>query len=207
MLKEAPKDYFRFPDSSLRAEVVYSRGVQQLQQKLLANEGPFELSIRNSKREEFFGILDSQKLLADRRVLVLGAHPDDEGISGGLSSILADLGVGVSVVSLTKGDARKLDDYNSNQLIKARREEGLASAEILGAGSFINLGFDDLHLKRSLPDAEDSLVQVLRILRPDIIITLHPDDEHPDHRLLAQLAYDASARAVNTSSRDEINGL
>lgn len=106
-------------------------------------------------------------------VLAFGAHPDDvEIFCGGTVIRLADLGYDVGVVDLTRGE---LGTLGTPQL---REQEALAASQVIGLRLRENLRLPDgligeAHLEK--------LVEVIRRLRPEMMLIPWTEDRHPDH--------------------------
>jgi len=74
-------------------------------------------------------------------VVAVNAHPDDEAIlMGGTLAALADSGLRVVLVTLTRGEA---GDANTTEPGARRMEELRASARALGAARVLDLGYAD----------------------------------------------------------------
>jgi len=119
-------------------------------------------------------------------LLVIMAHPDDaELLCGGSLSKAAAQGDRVGVLDLTRGEAASVGS------VETRAEEAARSAEVLGLAVRRNAGLRDSGL---INDDASRIVVVglIRELRPRVIVTHWREGRHPDHRVAAQLAYDAS---------------
>jgi len=124
-----------------------------------------------------------------RRVLAIGAHPDDIeiGCSGTLMK-LADRGDQVFLYIATKGE-RGGDP-------EVREREAERSAEKMGAREILWGGFIDCEIPHGLPliqGLEDAIQQV----KPDMLFVHGPEDTHQDHRGLADAAQSAARRVPN----------
>ncbi|MBF8187650.1 PIG-L family deacetylase [Nonomuraea sp. K274] len=133
------------------------------------------------------------------RVLVVTAHPDDADFaSAGSVALFVDRGVEVTYLLATDGDAggneRTLDNSGMAAL---RRTEQLAAAKAVGVTDVRFLGYSDGQVVPSL-DLRRDIARVIRQVRPDLVITHHPDrnyvfvaPSHPDHRAVGGAALDA----------------
>ncbi|NBE96503.1 PIG-L family deacetylase [Nonomuraea sp. KC401] len=133
------------------------------------------------------------------RVLVVTAHPDDADFgAAGSVALLADRGVEVTYLLVTDGDAggneRTLDNSGMAEL---RRTEQRAAAKAVGVTDLRFLGHPDGQVVPSLELRRD-IARVIRQVRPDLVITHHPDrnygfiaPSHPDHRAVGGAALDA----------------
>jgi LmbE family N-acetylglucosaminyl deacetylase len=122
------------------------------------------------------------------------AHPDDEVIGAGAR--LAHLR-SVHLVHVTDGaprnmhDARALGLATGTAYAQARHHELLAALALSGLrpGHLRGLGIADQEAAHALPELTTSLVEILRALRPEVILTHPYEGGHPDH--------DATAFAVH----------
>ena len=120
-------------------------------------------------------------------ILAIGSHPDDVELGcGGTVALLAERGLKVGIVHLTRGEA------GTRGPGEERRAEAEAAAALLGAAELELLDCGDGAL-RTGPEEEDALIAVLRRYRPDLILGPSPSDRHPDHgrahRLVAAASY------------------
>ncbi|MEV0235690.1 PIG-L deacetylase family protein [Nonomuraea sp. NPDC050786] len=133
------------------------------------------------------------------RVLVVTAHPDDVDFgAAGSVALFVDRGVEVTYLLVTDGDAggneRTLDNSGMAEL---RRTEQRTAAKAVGVTDVRFLGYSDGQVVPSLELRRD-ISRVIRQVRPDLVITHHPDrnyqhvaPSHPDHRAVGGSALDA----------------
>jgi LmbE family N-acetylglucosaminyl deacetylase len=121
-------------------------------------------------------------LAAARRVLVLGAHPDDIeiGCGGTLLRLLATRDdVEVTWVVFTSNEVRAL--------------EAKASAETFLAGArrtqIVVKGYRDGFLPYSGAAVKDEFEALKGLVSPDLILTHAREDRHQDHRLISDLTW------------------
>ena len=119
-------------------------------------------------------------------LLAIMAHPDDaELLCGGALSKAAAHGERVGVLDLTRGEAA------TSGSVEIREQEAARSAEVMGLAVRKNAGLRDSGLMND--DASRGVVvELIRELRPRVIVTHLREGRHPDHRVAAQLTYDAS---------------
>lgn len=118
-------------------------------------------------------------------VLAVMAHPDDVALlCGGAMIRSADLGERTGVVDLTGGER---GTWGSEEI---RAKEADRAADVLGLVERRNAGLPDTGLENS-HDARRTVVELLRELRPRVVVTHWPEGRHPDHRRAARLVYDA----------------
>lgn len=118
-------------------------------------------------------------------ILAIMAHPDDaELLCGGALAKSAQAGHRTGVVDLTRGEA------GTRGTPELRATEAQAAARVLGLAERRNAGLPDTRLESS-HEARRILVNLIRELRPRIVITHFVNGRHPDHRRAAELVYDA----------------
>ncbi len=121
-------------------------------------------------------------------VVSIGAHPDDEISCAGTLANYVRAGHRATIVTMTRGGMGHMT-LPSGELKRLRSEEAAACARVLGADLRL-LDFED----SAIPETRDAalvLVDVLRELRPDVVITHGPEQRHPDHRATCRLVSDA----------------
>lgn len=119
-------------------------------------------------------------------VLAVVAHPDDaELLCGGTLAAAADRGRRTGVVTLTRGERA------TRGTPEVRDEEAARAAEVLGLTTRRALDLPDAQLVNT-PEARRAVVGVLRELRPRVLILPWIRGRHPDHRVAAELGYDAA---------------
>ncbi len=121
-------------------------------------------------------------------VLVVVAHPDDETLMmGGTLARLAAGGWRVVVLSTTRGEAGWIADRalaTSATLGAVREQELRRACALLGLACPIVWDYPDRGLSALDPDAfTQAIVQTMREIRPQIVVTWGPDGGygHPDH--------------------------
>lgn len=118
-------------------------------------------------------------------VLAIMAHPDDaELLCGGALIQAARSGARVGVLDLTRGES------GSAGTPELRAREAAAAAEVMGLAVRENAALPDAHLAND-DHARRTVVHFLRRLRPRVVVTHWRDGRHPDHRVAAELAWDA----------------
>lgn len=125
-------------------------------------------------------------------VLAIGAHPDDVELGcGGTLAVLAAAGLRTGILHLTRGEA------GTRGSGAERQREAERAAEILGAVELRYLDCGDGALRTGAAE-EDALIELLRELRPEVILGPTQADRHPDHgrahRLVADAAFYAGLR-------------
>jgi LmbE family N-acetylglucosaminyl deacetylase len=131
-----------------------------------------------------------------RRIAAIFAHPDDETFSiGGTIAKCAPQGVRWDLFCATDGDAGRsaLKVSSRAELASVRRNELIAAARLLGVrGEIVARGYPDGGLTDVDPDQLiGEIVQFLRQVQPDVVITFGPEgapNAHRDHRAISRAA-------------------
>jgi len=132
-----------------------------------------------------------------RRVLVIGAHPDDpEFFCAGTIARWTQAGVVVRFVVVTSGDKGRPPDWSSaEEFARVREAEQQASARILGVEGITFLRFTDGEVFDTL-ELRERLTAEIRRFRPDLLVTHDPLTrlyrQHPDHRAVGAAALAAA---------------
>lgn len=112
--------------------------------------------------------------VATRRVLAIGAHPDDlELACGGTLSKLADSGYEVHTLVLSAGAVG--GDAN------VRPDEAWGGARLMGATKCEVLNFPDTRLATQESELVQAIEARINSFNPDIIFTHSANDQHQDH--------------------------
>ena len=137
--------------------------------------------------------------LRPRRVLAVGAHPDD--IEFGCGATLAGWaasGTEVVLLILTDGSKGTWErDADLAALVEVRRVEQQAAARTLGAAGveFLDLVDGELEAGRA---ERAAVCEVIRRVQPDTVVGHDPWKRyrlHPDHRRAGELVVDAIVAA------------
>lgn len=123
------------------------------------------------------------------KVLAFGAHPDDiEFLCAGTLAKYKRLGHEVAIAIATNGEVGS-STLSKEEIAAIRHDEAAASAAIIGA-EFHWLGYPDEFLFNNV-ETRLRFIDVVRAVRPDLIITLDPDnDYHPDHTTTGRIVWD-----------------
>jgi bacillithiol biosynthesis deacetylase BshB1 len=119
-------------------------------------------------------------------LLAIGAHPDDiELTCGGTLVKAARAGYRTGAVDLTGGET---GTHGSRDL---RAGEAEHAAGVLGLAVRRNAGLPDAGLHNT--DAtRRTVIELIRELRPRVVVLPFPIGRHPDHRIASELCRDAS---------------
>lgn len=135
------------------------------------------------------------------RVMIFGAHPDDEILMAGTVAKMSDAGVHVVVVTCTDGCEGYPRAEMKAEIVEMRRREAQHCDEALGIARRVWLGRPDMAL---VNDKETLLecVRVIRQERPDAIFAHGPMDPHRDHVIAGQLTVEAREHAGEPVAAD-----
>lgn len=137
------------------------------------------------------------------RVLSLMAHPDDaEVFCAGTLILLKRAGFEPHIASMTPGDCGSTQ-HSASEVSRIRRAEGKAAAARIGA-TYHCADLRDLAVCYDRASIE-TVIELVRELRPSIVITHAPHDYLPDHEMTSLLArnaaFGASAPNFDTGRR------
>lgn len=139
--------------------------------------------------------------MADR-ILVCIAHPDDEMHVSGTVALQTAAGLKVTIAVASSGNLGGLPGASLAARAAARRAEMEAACELLGAGlCWLGYNDDDL-MERYYSDhigMESAYRNLVRRLDPALLIVPALDDYHQHHRVVAEVALNASANAGNSA--------
>ena len=139
-------------------------------------------------------------------VLVISCHPDDMEIAcAGTLLKCKERGDRVVVCHLSNGNMGH-EVIPPEELAPMRIEEARKSGEdVAGFDEVIWGGFEDLQIYDNNQEARDKVVNVIRQVNPDFIITHDPDDYMPDHTATARLVFDACFAATVPAYKTAVN--
>ncbi|MGD1822901.1 MAG: PIG-L deacetylase family protein [Pleomorphochaeta sp.] len=113
-------------------------------------------------------------------ILFIGAHPDDEQAIAGTLLLAKKEGLKTGAIILTKGES---GGFASKE---TRVKELNQAAIVMDLDYLKNLDFEDSNVEFSR-EAVDKIIPYLVETKPKIIITIHPDDYHPDHLAVSKI--------------------
>lgn len=118
-------------------------------------------------------------------VLAIAAHRDDvEQTCGGTLLVQKSLGVRTAILDLTRGEG------GTRGTAEERGAEAAEAAKILGAVWREALDIPDSRVENTWENRL-KIVEVLRRVRPRVVILPYWEGRHPDHYNSAQLGYEA----------------
>lgn len=128
-------------------------------------------------------------------ILAIFPHPDDESFScGGTLAHYAAKGVPITLICATKGEAGKRRGQppfvEKSELPVVREQELLKAAACLGVKDVRFLHLPDKKVEKYEPEPlTGKIVQLIRTVQPDVLITFGPYgafNYHTDHRALGR---------------------
>lgn len=140
-----------------------------------------------------------------RRVLIVGAHPDDpDFFCAGTVARWTDAGVVVRYVVVTSGDKGQPPEWDRPEgFTQVREAEQEASARLLGVEGVTFLRFTDGEVFDTL-ELRERLTAEIRRFRPDLLLTHDPLTrlyrQHPDHRAVGAAALAAAFPACRLAT-------
>lgn len=118
-------------------------------------------------------------------VLAIAAHRDDvEQTCGGTLLRMRSLGISTAILDLTRGEA------GTRGSAEQRSAEAAEAARILGVGWREALDIPDGRVENTWENRL-KIVEVLRRLRPRVVILPYWTGRHPDHYTTSTLGYEA----------------
>jgi len=128
-------------------------------------------------------------------VLAIGCHPDDLEINcGGTLAKCVKRGDKVTMVTLANGSAgHKI--LSKEEIVKVRLEEGKRAADVIGADYYC-LGLDDMFVRKDYDIGVRRVSDIIRMTRPDFIITHGEHEYMVDHSITSTIVFDATMAAT-----------
>lgn len=133
--------------------------------------------------------INNRQIDIQKRLLVIGAHPDDCEYVAGIALKMKAAGFEVRYLMATNGSAGHHETPGA-AIVNRRREEVERVCSLAGF-TFEILDLEDGRLSPDLP-SRDLMLAAIRRFDPGIIITHRPFDYHPDHRATSMLVQDCS---------------
>jgi len=125
------------------------------------------------------------------KVLAISCHPDDVEVAcAGTLAKYAAQGHEVTICHVANGNLGHVL-IQPDELREIRAKEAARSAALIGA-KILTCDVGDLLVNDSQKQQRDLVIDVLRSVLPDVIITHSPHDYMPDHVAVSKLVFDAS---------------
>tara|TARA_Y100000034_G_scaffold32860_1_gene40349 strand:+ start:1647 stop:2339 length:693 start_codon:yes stop_codon:yes gene_type:complete len=134
-----------------------------------------------------------------KKVLVIVAHQDDEtiGCGGTINKWSSTNQCEVSVLFITDGqtgiDQRGL--YTKNNITSTRMIEAFSAAEVLGIKDLDTLMVPCQQIDEHSQELFHRVISVIRLHKPELVITHSPQDKHRDHRAVSKIVAEACWKA------------
>lgn len=130
--------------------------------------------------------------VARKKVLVIGAHPDDpESCAGGTILKMLDAGFDVKVVYFTRGE-RGISGVTLEESSRVRMEECALACEKLGVRYRYMTQIDGA--SEITPERYVEMQELIKEEHPDLVLTHWPIDSHRDHVNCSVLVLDSWRR-------------
>ena len=137
-----------------------------------------------------------------KRVLAVGAHPDDiEILCAGTMALYAQAGSQVTLCTATNGDRGSMTG-TPEETAAIRKAAAKNSAEIIGA-RYVCLDFHDCGLDGASLEVRKTFIDLIREVNPDVVFTHAPEDYHADHLATSTHVWNATMIASVPLERSE----
>jgi bacillithiol biosynthesis deacetylase BshB1 len=118
-------------------------------------------------------------------LLAIAAHRDDVELTcGGTLAKAVRAGHRVGIIDLTQGEMGTRGDAAT------RAAEAERAAKTLGVTVRLNAGLRDAHITND-EASRKTVVELIRRMKPRVVILPFPVSRHPDHRIASELGRDA----------------
>ena len=132
--------------------------------------------------------------IAAARILVLGAHPDDETLGAGGTIAINSAAEALRIWIATDGSRQEGVVRGEGQAYgQLRRMEAAAAARALRAAEPVFGGLPDRELAGRRGELAAAIRSQVEEIRPGLILCPSPVEIHPDHRALAETLYELVA--------------
>ncbi len=132
------------------------------------------------------------------RIMVFGAHPDDEIIGpGGTMHHFYSSAKAVYVVTFTCGGTAANSPAEMEAMVARRKEEMKATDRILGVTKREVLGIPSQQVYNAVygdNQLHHELIRLIRLYKPEILFT-HSPDNHRDHNAISQITGESAFQA------------
>ena len=138
-----------------------------------------------------------------KRILLFGAHPDDEIIgAGGTLARFSAQGAHITVVTFTSGETGYTTADAKATIAATRAQEMAAVDPILGIHRRISLGKPTQAVVNDRETYQEC-VRIIREVQPDVILTHAHWDRHRDHRAISEITEEAWYKAAENIMTDK----
>lgn len=123
------------------------------------------------------------------QIVSIHAHPDDaEMLAGGTLALLAEGGHQITIITMTPGDCGSRE-HGPEEIAAIRRAENADAARLIGA-QYMCAEYRDLAVFND-DASRRRMTELIRGLRPELVLTSAPTDYHCDHEATSVLVRDA----------------
>lgn len=127
-------------------------------------------------------------------ILGIHAHPDDlEILCGGTLALLSRTNCKLVLATMTGGDCGS-QELSREEIAQVRKQEAANAAEKIGA-DYHCLEFLDLGIFNN-DESRKRVTELIRRVKPNVVITSSPEDYHCDHEATSRLVEDACFSSV-----------
>ncbi len=127
--------------------------------------------------------------MAQKTALAVGAHPDDvEFMSAGTLALLKDAGYEPHILTVANGSCGTAE-YTAEEIIRIRRGEATAAAEVMGGVYHPGL-VNDIEIFYDEPTLR-KVTAIVREVKPTIVLAPSPNDYMEDHTNSSRLIVSA----------------
>lgn len=133
-------------------------------------------------------------LLANNRIGIISAHPDDHLIHGNALAIARRLGLTVHELTLTRGRASTVNHHTDEHFVREgrREQEGIMAAAVLGLASNEHWDVPDGRVVQQSSKLIPAVQSWITRHELDVVLTIGGLEDHADHRASALIAHTAT---------------
>ena len=135
------------------------------------------------------------------RIIVFGAHPDDELRMAPALGKMAAAGTQITAAIFTDGCEGFPEPGMKETIVATRAHESEEAQRVLGVARYVNLGAPDMGLVNS-KEMLKKVIALIRETRPQAVFTHGERDRHRDHLATHQITMEATWHAGEPVSAD-----
>jgi len=129
-----------------------------------------------------------------KRIIVFGAHPDDELRMAAPIAKMSAEGTQVTVVIFTDGSEGYPRIEMKDTIVQTRAAECREAQKVLGVHRYVNIGAPDMGLVNN-KETLKKVIAVIREVRPEAMFTHGEKERHRDHIATHELSLEATWHA------------
>ena len=130
-----------------------------------------------------------------KNVLFISGHPDDHMTGAGFLIKLRNKGYELFEIVLTGGSGGYVNAEDKDKIVEIREAEFVKASRLLGMKKTYFLGYDEHTLIMNQENVE-KITQIIRDVKPEIIIIPNRDDYHETHLETNRIATKAIRTAM-----------